>query len=223
MSTKVDFGIAMTPTEDTASMFRQHMPDQWISPCGSVFRVRHFDFFSPQKHILSTAFMICNILFLFITSKNTQMGRWMISATLLWVGWTHGWLNSTKFIDHDTGQHISLFVQGSNVVALRDPPLVVSLYGYWDPISFRNRAWKIAFGVLNSTAIRMESGFAATGWFHGVCDIQWDNGNLWKCYNVYEGSYDSYDWREDNYDGEDSYDWEQYTDELHRPDRTKRQ
>jgi hypothetical protein len=30
ISGKVDFGVAMTPTEDTASMFREHMPTNWI-------------------------------------------------------------------------------------------------------------------------------------------------------------------------------------------------
>ena len=27
---KVDFGLAMTPTEETAETFREHMPEQWI-------------------------------------------------------------------------------------------------------------------------------------------------------------------------------------------------
>jgi hypothetical protein len=27
---RVDFGLAMTPTEDTAEMFREHMPESWI-------------------------------------------------------------------------------------------------------------------------------------------------------------------------------------------------
>ena len=26
----VDFGMAMSPTEETTSMFRQHMPDSWV-------------------------------------------------------------------------------------------------------------------------------------------------------------------------------------------------
>lgn len=30
LSQKVDFGLAMTPTEESADMFRQHMPDSWI-------------------------------------------------------------------------------------------------------------------------------------------------------------------------------------------------
>ena len=30
LSDKVDFGLAMTPTEESAEMFRQHMPDAWI-------------------------------------------------------------------------------------------------------------------------------------------------------------------------------------------------
>ena len=30
MSQTWDFGLAMTPTEDSAEMFRQHMPDSWI-------------------------------------------------------------------------------------------------------------------------------------------------------------------------------------------------
>ena len=30
LSGKVDFGLAMTPTEESADMFRQHMPDSWI-------------------------------------------------------------------------------------------------------------------------------------------------------------------------------------------------
>ena len=30
MREKIDFGLAMTPTEETAEMFRQHMPDDWI-------------------------------------------------------------------------------------------------------------------------------------------------------------------------------------------------
>lgn len=30
LSSKLDFGLAMTPTEETAETFRQHMPDSWI-------------------------------------------------------------------------------------------------------------------------------------------------------------------------------------------------
>lgn len=30
LAPKVDFGLAMTPTEESAEMFRQHMPDSWI-------------------------------------------------------------------------------------------------------------------------------------------------------------------------------------------------
>ena len=30
MRNAIDFGLAMTPTEETADMFRQHMPDDWI-------------------------------------------------------------------------------------------------------------------------------------------------------------------------------------------------
>ena len=30
LSKKVDFGLAMTPTEESAEMFREHMPDDWI-------------------------------------------------------------------------------------------------------------------------------------------------------------------------------------------------
>jgi hypothetical protein len=30
ISNKVDFGVAMTPTEETAEMYRKHMPDAWI-------------------------------------------------------------------------------------------------------------------------------------------------------------------------------------------------
>ena len=30
LSDSVDFGVAMTPTEDTAAMFREHMPANWI-------------------------------------------------------------------------------------------------------------------------------------------------------------------------------------------------
>lgn len=30
ISRKLDFGLAMTPTEESAEMFRQHMPDTWI-------------------------------------------------------------------------------------------------------------------------------------------------------------------------------------------------
>lgn len=30
LSGKLDFGLAMTPTEETAETFRQHMPDSWI-------------------------------------------------------------------------------------------------------------------------------------------------------------------------------------------------
>lgn len=32
ISSKVDFGLAMTPTEETMGMFRKHMPDNWIYP-----------------------------------------------------------------------------------------------------------------------------------------------------------------------------------------------
>jgi hypothetical protein len=30
LAEKVDFGLAMTPTEDTVGMFRKHMPSGWI-------------------------------------------------------------------------------------------------------------------------------------------------------------------------------------------------
>jgi hypothetical protein len=30
LANKVDFGMAMTPTEESADMFRKHMPDEWI-------------------------------------------------------------------------------------------------------------------------------------------------------------------------------------------------
>lgn len=36
---RLDFGLAMTPTESTAECFRKHMPDQWIYPCFDAGKV----------------------------------------------------------------------------------------------------------------------------------------------------------------------------------------
>jgi len=35
LRSRLDFGVAMTPTEESMDMFRKHMPDAWILPCYS--------------------------------------------------------------------------------------------------------------------------------------------------------------------------------------------
>lgn len=39
MSNRLDFGLAMTPTEETAAMFRRHMPDSWVYDGFNVSRL----------------------------------------------------------------------------------------------------------------------------------------------------------------------------------------
>lgn len=37
----MEFGLAMTPTEDTADMFRQHMPQEWVCSAFSEEKIRN--------------------------------------------------------------------------------------------------------------------------------------------------------------------------------------
>lgn len=59
----VDFGLAMTPTEDTASMLRSHMPDSWVYSAFSCQKIEQMMAMQRQNIVAGKPrdlFLICD-------------------------------------------------------------------------------------------------------------------------------------------------------------------